>query len=124
MFRIPTPVFGGGLNENIGDATILTNMKANSFLKERLGISGHPNYSGNDGSMTRFGWKAQNKSLEIFTGEAYNVEMGVTNELFPNQRSDPPANCLLNPTPTALTHFDSSAVHIPTALIAFSHLNP
>src|SRR5262249_55549251 len=33
-----------------------------------------------------FGWKAQNKSLLIFAGEAYNVEQGVTNELFPNKR--------------------------------------
>ena len=53
-----------------------------------LGITGHPNYSGNDGTITRFGWKAQNKSLEIFAGEAYNVEMGVTNELFPNERNN------------------------------------
>ena len=47
----------------------------------------------------RFGWKAQNKSLEMFAGEAYNVEIGVTNELFPNERDDPPGNCLMNPTP-------------------------
>jgi CxxC motif-containing protein (DUF1111 family) len=51
-------------------------MNANSFLKRRLGISGHPNVSGNDGTITRFGWKAQNKSLVMFSGEAYNVEMG------------------------------------------------
>ncbi len=30
--------------------------------------------------------EGQNKSLMIFSGEAYNVEMGVTNELFPNAR--------------------------------------
>ena len=90
IFRIPTPVFGAGLIESIPDSTILSNMSANSQLKQWLGISGHPNYSGNDGSITRFGWKAQNKSLEIFAGEAYNVEMGVTNELFPNERANPP----------------------------------
>ena len=50
--------------------------------------SGQANYSGNDGSIARFGWKAQNKSLEIFAGEAYNVEMGVTNELFTNEREE------------------------------------
>src|SRR6202044_2644288 len=76
IFRIPTPTFGGGLIENIADATILAKMAANAQAKSALGISGHPNYSGNDGSITRFGWKAQNKSLEIFAGEAYNVEMG------------------------------------------------
>src|SRR5208283_2854476 len=102
IFRIPTPVFGAGLIENIADATILANMKANSSLKQRLGISGHPNFSGNDGTVTRFGWKAQNKSLEIFAGEAYNVEMGVSNELFPNERPSPggslPASCIFNGT--------------------------
>jgi CxxC motif-containing protein (DUF1111 family) len=38
------------------------------------------NRNGNDGTVTRFGWKAQNKSLVIFSGEAYNVELGITNE--------------------------------------------
>jgi CxxC motif-containing protein (DUF1111 family) len=63
--------------------------------------------------MTRFGWKAQNKSLEMFAGEAYNVEMGITNELFPNERPSPdeesasglPASCLFNPTPEDKTNF-------------------
>ncbi len=53
------------------------------------------NRSGNDGTITRFGWKAQNKSLLIFAGEAYNVEQGVTNELFPNERETDP-NCQYN----------------------------
>ena len=121
IFRIPTPVFGAGLIENIADATILANMRANSFLKGRLGISGHPNFSGNDGTITRFGWKAQNKSLEIFTGEAYNVEMGVTNELFPDERGTPPAACLINPTPEDATNFDLSGDQIPSDVVGFSH---
>src|SRR3974390_1248506 len=57
IFRIPTPTFGAGLIENIADDTILDNMTANSSLKTQLGVSGHPNRSGNDGSITRFGWK-------------------------------------------------------------------
>src|SRR5262249_42485019 len=61
VFRIPTPVYGAGLIETIADATILANMGANAQLKQQLGIAGHPNTSGNDGSITRFGWKAQNK---------------------------------------------------------------
>ncbi|MGB7463735.1 MAG: di-heme oxidoredictase family protein [Candidatus Acidiferrum sp.] len=121
IFRIPTPVFGAGLIENIADATILANMRANSFLKGRLGISGHPNFSGNDGTITRFGWKAQNKSLEIFTGEAYNVEMGVTNELFPDERGTPPAACLINPTPEDVTNFELSGDQIPSDVVGFSH---
>src|SRR5215470_4711235 len=43
IFRIPTPVFGAGLIEAIPDATILRNMKGDTSLKARLGISGHPN---------------------------------------------------------------------------------
>src|SRR5262249_212501 len=113
IFRIPTPTFGAGLIENIPDETILQNMQANAELKEFLGISGHPNRSGNDGTITRFGWKAQNKSLVIFPGEAYNAEMGVTNELFMNERASPdeaglPANCKLNPTPEDETNVDAT----------------
>lgn len=101
IFRIPTPTFGAGLIENLDDSTLLKNQWANS--NNRFGISGAFNYSGNDGTITRYGWKAQNKSLHIFAGEAYNVEMGISNELFPQDRPSPgedqhgtglPANCL------------------------------
>ena len=68
IFRIPTPVFGAGLVENLDDSTLLANMAKN--LNNRLGISGAFNHNGNDGTISRFGWKAQNKSLHIFTGEA------------------------------------------------------
>jgi len=91
IFRIPTPMFGAGLIEDISDTAILSNAAANAQLKYQLGISGRPNRSGNDGSITRFGWKAQNKSLLIFSGEAYNVEQGVTNEAFPNERDTTPS---------------------------------
>ncbi len=121
IFRIPTPLYGAGLIENIADETILANMQANTGLKQRLGIAGHPNYSGNDGSITRFGWKAQNKSLEVFSGEAYNVEIGVTNELFPNERANPPASCLLNPTPEDTTNFSQSGDQIPSDIVEFSN---
>jgi CxxC motif-containing protein (DUF1111 family) len=120
IFRIPTPVFGAGLIENIADATIVANMNANAGLKKQLLITGHPNLSGNDGSITRFGWKAQNKSLEIFAGEAYNVEIGVTNELFPNKRSNPPSACLYNATPEDSTNFTLSGDAIPSDTVAFA----
>jgi CxxC motif-containing protein (DUF1111 family) len=120
IFRIPTPVFGAGLIENIADATILNNMAANAALKQQLGISGYPNTSGNDGSITRFGWKAQNKSLEIFAGEAYDVEMGVTNELFPNKRANPPAACLYNSTPEDSTNFNLAGPNIPSDTVMFA----
>ena len=80
----------------------------------RVHTSGSPNISGNDGSITRFGWKAQNKSLEIFAGEAYNVEQGVTNELFPTEREET-ASCLFNATPEDHTNLDVSQ---PTDVIS------
>ncbi len=101
IFRIPTPVFGLGLIENLDDSTLLNNQLNN--LQNSFGIAGTFNHNGNDGTISRFGWKAQNKSLHIFAGEAYNVEMGITNELFPNERPLPeedqmgtglPASCL------------------------------
>ena len=126
IFRIPTPVFGAGLIENIPDENILANMNMNAQLKNAMGISGHPNRSGNDGTITRFGWKAQNKSLEVFSGEAYNVEMGITNELFPNERASPdeaglPANCRLNPTPEDATNMTAiQTTDVPSDAVEFS----
>lgn len=101
IFRIPTPVFGAGLIENLDDSTLLNNQATN--LNNSFGIAGTFNHNGNDGTISRFGWKAQNKSLHIFSGEAYNVEMGITNLLFQNERPLPgedqlgtglPATCL------------------------------
>ncbi len=42
-----------------------------------------PHLVPNNGTISRFGWKAQNASITMFAGEAYNVEMGITNDLFP-----------------------------------------
>ncbi len=121
IFRIPTPVFGAGLIENIADATIYANEGSNAALKRALGISGHPNLSGNDGTITRFGWKAQNKSLEVFSGEAYNVEMGVTNEMFPDERFGAPTSCMTNPTPEDSTNFPASGSNILSDVVGFSN---
>jgi CxxC motif-containing protein (DUF1111 family) len=96
--RIPTPTFGLGLIEAVPDAVLEVNLVLASDQKAALGISGRFNRSGNDGTITRFGWKAQNKSVHIFTGEAYNVEMGITNALFPNERDDTPF-CSAAPSP-------------------------
>jgi CxxC motif-containing protein (DUF1111 family) len=98
IFRIPTPTFGLGLVENVPDSGLRATAAGLGGLRSALGISGNFNTSGNDGTITRFGWKAQNKSLLIFAGEAYNVEQGVTNEAFPNERETNP-NCQFNATP-------------------------
>jgi CxxC motif-containing protein (DUF1111 family) len=87
IFRIPTPVFGAGLLENVDDSALYAVQLANQG--NGMGVSGTFNHNGNDGTIARFGWKAQNKSLLLFSGEAYNVEMGITNELFPQDRPLP-----------------------------------
>lgn len=130
IFRVPTPVFGEGLVENIPEATILANLQGNGFITaqqlEELGIHGVLNRSGNDGTITRFGWKAQNKSLLMFAGEAYNVEMGISNELFPNKRgvappAVPPVSCIFNPTPDDGTNFDSpNPIQVSSDIVAFA----
>jgi CxxC motif-containing protein (DUF1111 family) len=115
IFRIPTPVFGAGLIEAIPDSAILANMQANVSEKKALGISGHANahlsgnvnLSANDGTITRFGWKAQNKSLLMFAGEAYNVEMGISNQLFPQERDETPG-CLFIPNPNDTLNFTTA----------------
>lgn len=125
IFRIPTPTFGSGLIENIEESTLLANAQANSV--NSFGVSGTFNHNGNDGTIARFGWKAQNKSLMIFAGEAYNVEMGVTNELFTQERPLPredtqsglPANCRPNATPEDHMHFAESGTEAVSGVQAF-----
>jgi CxxC motif-containing protein (DUF1111 family) len=87
IFRIPTPLFGAGLIENLDDSTLLANQAAQAG--NIFGISGAFNRNGNDGTISRFGWKAQNKSLLLFAGEANNVEKGIANEIFPQDRPLP-----------------------------------
>ena len=120
IFRIPTPTFGAGLIEQIPDAQILANQASNASRKLSLGIRGKANFhvagrtitgmtnnNGNDGTIARFGWKAQNKSLLLFSGEAYNVEMGITNELFQTEREEAP-QCQFATVPNDVTNFDAA----------------
>lgn len=133
-FRIPTPLFGTGLIEAIPESAIIANQNANLVAKRSLGIHGIPNRtastntpksdgstnrSGNDATISRFGWKAQNKSLSIFAGEAMNVELGVTNEHFPNER-DETVGCVFNGIPEDHTNFSAKT---PIATISDSLSN-
>jgi CxxC motif-containing protein (DUF1111 family) len=122
IFRIPTPVFGAGLIEQIPDQAILANRAEDAPRKKDLRIRGRPNIvlaghaisgqannNGNDGTVARFGWKAQNKSLLMFSGEAYNVEMGITNELFQTERDETPA-CQFAAVPNDITKTDAKTL--------------
>jgi len=109
-FRIPLQTFGLGILDGIQDSEILGRHAATAAIREELGIQGGPNRSGNDGTITRFGWKAQNKSITIFAGEAYNVEMGVTNDLFPQATDETPTCTAVKSEPNDITRFDATDV--------------
>jgi CxxC motif-containing protein (DUF1111 family) len=126
IFRIPTPVFGAGLIEQIPDWAIIENLdrEPDRTQKRTFGIrgkanillsgnarSGQVNKNGNDGTVSRFGWKAQNKSLLIFSGEAYNVEMGISNELFQTEREENP-KCQYLSTPNDTTNPELTGLNV------------
>ena len=85
--RVPIPLFGAGLVEAIPDATLLA-------LEDPLdadgdGVSGRAalitDRASGDLRVGRFGWKAQIATLLEFSGDAYRNEMGITNDLFPEE---------------------------------------
>jgi CxxC motif-containing protein (DUF1111 family) len=116
IFRIPTPVFGAGLIEMIPDYQITANRRADRFSKQTFGIAGRENHNGNDGTIARFGWKAQNKSLLLFAGEAYNVEMGITNDNFQNERDEDPT-CQFAGAPNNTLNPDAQPVTLPSGKV-------
>lgn len=85
--RIPVPVFGAGLIEAIADSTILS--LEDPTDRNRDGISGRAGMVTDRGTgetrVGRFGWKAQHATLLAFSGDAYRNEMGITNDLFPDE---------------------------------------
>jgi CxxC motif-containing protein (DUF1111 family) len=127
VFRIPTPLFGLGLVENIDDSALQKVLVTHYTGPYYVGGSFN---RASDGTIARFGWKAQTKSLELFAGEAYNIEQGVSNELFPQERPSPEENrdqgtgladqCRLNPTPEDHTNFNEAAVDTPSDTVMFA----
>ena len=85
--RVPIPLFGAGLVEAIPDATLLA-------LEDPLdldgdGVSGRAarviDLASGDERIGRFGWKSQVATLLVFGADAYRNEMGITNDLFPDE---------------------------------------
>jgi CxxC motif-containing protein (DUF1111 family) len=125
IFRIPTPTFGLGLVEATPDAALQANLASTQSARQHLGIGGTFNTSGNDGTITRFGWKAQNKSLLMFAGEAYNVEIGTSNEIFTSERSAVDG-CVFNGSPedaTNLLNQNPSSPNYHTAIGTASEMS-
>jgi len=84
--RQTTPLFGLGLVEAIPDAQI------EAYRAEQA--RAHPDQAGRLNRVTdaasggalrvgRFGWKAQQATLDSFSGDAYLNEMGITSRFFP-----------------------------------------
>src|SRR5262249_39323872 len=103
-FRIPTQMLGIGLIDSIQDREILAHHYAAPGPAAAPGIPGHRNGRGTAGPLWRLGGKAQNKSITMFAAEAYNGEMGITNELFPTAtEEDPDCNGAGKPAPNDVT---------------------
>jgi CxxC motif-containing protein (DUF1111 family) len=85
--RAPIPLFGAGLVEAIADETILALEDPGD--RDGNGIRGRAAriidvVAGRE-RIGRFGWKAQHATLLGFSGDAYRNEMGITNDLFPDE---------------------------------------
>ena len=85
--RAPIPVFGAGLVEAVPDETLLA--LEDPFDRDRDGISGRAavivDKATGQRRVGRFGWKAQIATLLTFSGDAYTNEMGITNDVFPDE---------------------------------------
>jgi CxxC motif-containing protein (DUF1111 family) len=85
--RVPIPLFGAGLVEAIPDETLLALDDAGD--RDRDGISGRAavitDIATGRRRVGRFGWKAQQATLLAFGADAYRNEMGITNDLFPEE---------------------------------------
>ncbi len=85
--RAPIPLFGAGLVEAIPDDVLLG--LEDPTDRNRDGISGRAavvvDVATGQRRVGRFGWKAQHATLLAFAGDAYRNEMGITNDLFPQE---------------------------------------
>lgn len=78
--RIPTPLYGAGLVEAIPDEAI---RRLEPVTRGRAALVF--DVATRTQRVGRFGWKAQQATLLAFAGDAYINEMGITNEMFPDE---------------------------------------
>jgi CxxC motif-containing protein (DUF1111 family) len=85
--RVPIPVFGAGLVEAIPDDVLLG--LEDPHDRNGDGVSGRAaiveDVATGERRVGRFGWKAQHATLLAFGADAYRNEMGITNDLFPQE---------------------------------------
>jgi len=104
VFRQPLPLYGDGYIEIVQDTDILNNLNSNLGLKQSLGIGGVAQIT-DDGSISRMGWKAQWRAILPAVGAEENIEMGVTNEMFPTETDQSSVACLLNAIPEDASNY-------------------
>lgn len=103
--RKSLPLFGNGLVEAVPDSTFLALEDPDDADGD--GISGRANRvvdrATGEARVGRFGWKAQQPTLFTFAAEAYRDEMGITNDVFPNEACPVGVDCellaFLDPVP-------------------------
>ena len=85
--RAVIPLFGAGLVEAIPDEAILALDDPDD--RDGDGISGRAgrivDIATRRQRIGRFGWKSQHATLLAFSADAYRNEMGITNDLFPDE---------------------------------------
>jgi CxxC motif-containing protein (DUF1111 family) len=79
--RLSLSALGDAFVEAVPDATLLALAKQNGGEAIMVPVLESPSTS----EVGRFGWKDQHASLFSFAGDAYFNEMGITNELFPDE---------------------------------------
>jgi CxxC motif-containing protein (DUF1111 family) len=85
--RVPIPLFGAGLVEAIPDQTLLA--LEDPHDRDGDGVSGRAgivtDIETGERRVGRFGWKSQHATLITFGADAYRNEMGITNDIFPQE---------------------------------------
>jgi CxxC motif-containing protein (DUF1111 family) len=85
--RVPIPLFGAGLVEAIPDETLRALEDPSD--RDRDGVSGRAaivtDVATGERRVGRFGWKSQHATLLTFGADAYRNEMGITNDVFPQE---------------------------------------
>jgi CxxC motif-containing protein (DUF1111 family) len=110
IFHTPLPMFGDGLMEIIPEGQILGNQAAECADEAETGICGTVQLA-SDTTISRFGWKAQERSALLFSSAAYNIEEGVSTEAFPNELDETQPACLLNAIPEDHWNFINGSPH-------------
>lgn len=85
--RVPIPLFGAGLVEAIPDDALVALEDPDD--RNGDGIKGRAariaDIATGRERIGRFGWKSQHATLLAFSADAYRNEMGITNDLFPDE---------------------------------------